>query len=267
MYKSFNNVKNADFILCNTVQELEYDTILALQEKQPFFAMGPIIPSEFTRGLVPTSLRTESDCTQWLNTKPQGSVLYVSFGSFIPSTKTDIEEIAYGLVLSQVNFIWVLRPDSVSYEQPYVLPNGFEENIKNRGLVISWCNQIEVLSNPAVGGFMTHCGWNSILESLWYGVPLLCFPLATDQPTNRKLVVDDWRTGINLCDRKPLNRLEVAEKINSLMNGKSAENLREKTFKIKQTLERALATEGSSEKNLNKFISDVKAKISKRMLI
>ena len=178
-----------------------------------------------------------------------------------------MDEIAYGLVLSQVDFIWVLRPESVSHNDPNVLPNGFEEEIKNRGLVVSWCNQIEILANPAVGGFMTHCGWNSILESLLYGVPLLCFPQLADQPTNRKIVVDDWRTGVNLCDRKPLTRLEVAEKIKRLMSGKSDEGLREETMKVRQTLKKALDTEGSSEKNLIQFMSDVKAKISKRMLI
>ncbi|PON60320.1 UDP-glucuronosyl/UDP-glucosyltransferase [Parasponia andersonii] len=258
---AFNDVKNADFILINAVQELENDTISAIQEKQPFFAVGPIIPSGVTRGLVPTSLRTESDCNNWLNTKPQGSVLYVSFGSSIRSRKSDIDEIAQGLVLSQVDFIWVLRPDAVSYEEPYVLPDGFEEKTKNKGLVVPWCSQIEVLSHGAVGGFMTHCGWNSVLESLWCGVPLLCFPLLAEQPTNRKLVVDDWRIGVNLCDSKPLTGLEVAEKINRLMSGKSAEDLREQTFKVRQTVERALAAEGLSQKNLNQFISDVKAKI------
>ncbi|EXC16164.1 UDP-glycosyltransferase 86A1 [Morus notabilis] len=266
IYKSFEDAKNADFILCNTVQELESDTILAIQEKQPMYAIGPVFPSEFTESIVPTSLKAGFDCSQWLDTKPRGSVLYISFGSFVVSETSDIEEIAHGIVLSGVNFIWVLRRDAASYEESYILPIGIEDEIKDRGLIVPWCSQVEVISNPAIGGFLTHCGWNSILESVWCGVPLLCYPLYADQPTNKKLVVDDWRVGINLCDRKPLGRSEVAQKINRLMSGKSAEELREETMNLRTTLENALATDGSSEKNLSQFITDVKAKIDNRKI-
>ena len=256
------DVKRADFILCNTVHELEYEPILAIQERQPMYAIGPLFPSVFTKSFVPTSLKPESDCTQWLNAKPHGSVLYVSFGSFIPCGKNEIDEIAHGLLLSKVNFIWVLRPDAVSYEEPYVLPIGFEDEVKGRGLIVTWTNQIEVISHPSIGGFLSHCGWNSVLESLWYGVPMLCFPLMTDQLTNRKLLVDDWRIAVNLCDRKPLTRFEVAEKINRLINGKSDDDeLRKETIKVRQILVNALAQDGSSETNLCQFISDLHAKM------
>ncbi|POO01716.1 UDP-glucuronosyl/UDP-glucosyltransferase [Trema orientale] len=256
-----------DFILCNTVHELEPEPISAIQENQPMYAIGPLFPSGFTNTLVPTSLKPESGCTQWLNTKPRGSVLYVSFGSFITCGKNEIDEIAHGLLLSNVNFIWVLRSDAVSYEESYVLPTGFQDEVKDRGLIVTWTNQIEVISHPALGGFLTHCGWNSVLESLWYGVPILCFPLETDQLTNRKLLVDDWRIAVNLCDRKPLTRFEVADKINRLMSGKSVnDELRKETLmKVRQMVENALAQDGSSEKNLCQFISDVKAKISERV--
>lgn len=123
-----------------------------------------------------------------------------------------------------------------------------------------------MISNPAIGGFLTHCGWNSLLESMWFGLPLLCFPLAADQLTNRKLMVDDWKVGLNLCDRKPLSRIEVAEKINILMSGKSAEDLRKEMIKTKQVLRNALATYGSSESNLHEFICNVKTNISNRKM-
>ncbi|EXC16171.1 UDP-glycosyltransferase 86A1 [Morus notabilis] len=170
-----------------------------------------------------------------------------------------------GLLLSEVNFIWVVRPNIASYDQDYDLPIGFLDEVKGRGLIVTWTGQIEVISHPSIGGFLTHWGWNSILESIWCGVPLLCFPLFTDQPTNRKLVVDDWRIRLNLCDRKPLTRVEVAEKIGRLMSGKSAEELRKEMIKVREILENALAMNGSSEKNLCQFITDVKAKISERI--
>ena len=265
--KALHEVKRADFILSNTVQELEVETLLALQDKQPTYAIGPVFPNEPTKSVVATNLMSEFDCTQWLKTKPQGSVLYVSFGSYCQVTKNEFEEIAQGLSLSKVRFIWVLRPDTISYEEEgYILPFGFEDQNSDRGFIVPWCSQIEVLSNPAIGGFLTHCGWNSILESMWFGVPMLCFPILADQITNRKLVVDDWGIGLNLCDRKPITRLEIAEKINRLMTGKLGDGMLQKEIKkARQTLKDALAVNGSSQQSLCKFISDVKAKIQTRI--
>lgn len=269
IHKAFNDVKKADFILCNTVQELERDTISALQEKQPFYSIGPIFPSGFTKSSVATSLWSESDCTKWLDSKPRGSVLYVSFGSYAHASKREIEEIAYGLLLSQVSFVWVLRPDIVSSDEPEILPVGFEDQIKGRGLIVTWCCQIEVISHPAIGGFLTHCGWNSVLESVWCGVPLLAYPLLTDQFTNRKIVVDDWRIGLNLVDDhhkgNAVTREEVAEKISRLMGGKSSgddhDQLRKNIKEARKALENALTKEGSSEKNFTQFIKDLKFKL------
>ncbi|XP_059667620.1 UDP-glycosyltransferase 86A1-like isoform X2 [Cornus florida] len=264
IYKAFKDVKKADFIICNTVHELESETISALHQKQSTYAIGPVFPNGFTKSTVATSLWSESDSTQWLDTKPHGSVLYVSFGSYAHTSKHDIVEIAHGLLLSRVNFVWVLRPDIVSSDDTDFLPVGFENQIKDQGLIMTWCCQIDVISHPAIGGFLTHCGWNSILESIWCTLPLICFPLLTDQFTNRKLVVDDWKIGINLCDRKVVRRDEVSIKINRLMHEKTSEDLRNEIRKLRKTLENALAADGSSEKNLTQLIKDVKAKIQKR---
>ncbi|XWS55850.1 hypothetical protein CRYUN_Cryun09bG0035300 [Craigia yunnanensis] len=264
IFKAFRDVRKADIIICNTVQELEHETISALHEKQPTYAIGPIFPTGFTKSVVATSLWPESDCTQWLDTKSYGSVLYVSAGSYAHASKNDIVEIAHGLVLSGVSFIWVLRPDIVSSDETDFLPVGFEENIKGKGMIVPWCCQIAVISHPAVGGFLTHCGWNSILESVWYTVPLICFPLLTDQFTNRKLVVDDWKIGINLSDKKQIKQDEVAEKIHRVMGGKSADELRKNIMEVKKKLENALSTVGSSEENFNQFISDVQIKTQKK---
>ncbi|KAA8518728.1 hypothetical protein F0562_016498 [Nyssa sinensis] len=261
IFRAFENVKRTDFIISNTVQELECETILALQQKQPTFAVGPILPSNFSNNIVATSLLSESNCSQWLNNKPRESVLYVSFGSLANVTKSNIVEIAHGLLLSRVNFVWVLRHNIVSDEESYCLPIGFEDEIKHRGLIVPWCSQIAVISHSSIGGFLTHCGWNSILESIWCTVPLLCFPVMTDQLTIRKLVVDDWRIGINLSEQKSINRKEVAEKINHLMSAKSGDELREEIKKVKRTLENAMKIDGSSQKNVNQFIKAIKHKI------
>lgn len=174
-----------------------------------------------------------------------------------------MEEIAYGLLLSRVNFLWVIRPGSLQCGENSnsFLPDEYEEELENRGLIIPWCNQIEFLSNSAVGGFLTHNGWNSTIESTWYGVPMLCNPVTYDQPTNRKLVVDDWKVGINVCDGSTVSRNEVAETIKSFMGGECSRKLRNEASRVKQTVQRALEKDGSSERNFDKFIQDLKEKI------
>ncbi|KAD7479814.1 hypothetical protein E3N88_02950 [Mikania micrantha] len=257
----FEDAKSADIIICNTIQELEPHTVSTLNKMQPFYAIGPIFPNQFTQKHVSTSLWCEIDCTRWLDSKPRGSVLYVSFGSYAHTSKHDLKEIAWGLLQSDVYFVWALRPDLVSSNDTNALPFGFEKQVKDKGLIVGWCNQKTVLSHPSVGGFMTHCGWNSILESIWYGIPLICFPLLTDQFTNRKLVVDDWKIGINLCERKKLvDREEVTKKVKELMMQEESNELRIEIKKVQRTLEDALATGGSSERNLDQFISQVIAK-------
>ncbi|KAF7805624.1 UDP-glycosyltransferase 86A2 [Senna tora] len=263
IFKAFDQVRGADFVLCNTVQELEPHTIAALQSQTRFYAVGPIFPLGFTKSAVPTSLWSESDCTHWLHSKPRASVLYISFGSTVHVAKRDLVEIANGILLSKVNFVWVVRPDIVSSEDEHPLPVGFEEAVGERGMIIPWCSQIEVLTHPAIAGFLTHCGWNSTLESIWSEVPLLCFPLLTDQFTNRKLVVDDWKIGFNLGDRcGSITKEQVSENVSRLMDGRSREELKTAIREIKKNLGDALTTNGSSEKNMERFINDLQAKVS-----
>ncbi|KAJ4829682.1 hypothetical protein Tsubulata_007478 [Turnera subulata] len=261
IYNSFNDARNADFTLCNTVEELEPGTLRALEDKMPYYAIGPIFPDGFIKSSVVTNLWSESDCTQWLDKNSKGSVLYVSFGSYAHVTKKDLVEIANGLALSKVSFLWVLRPDIVSSDDANPLPEEFKKEVAGRSMIIPWCSQRVVLSHPAIGGFLTHCGWNSILESTWCQVPLLCFPLLTDQFTNRKLVVEDWKTGINLSSKKLIIKEEVSNNINRLMTGESGAEFRKKVTEVKKTLENALTPKGSSTQNMAKFINDFNAKI------
>ncbi|XP_043701184.1 UDP-glycosyltransferase 86A1 [Telopea speciosissima] len=254
IYKAFDQAKVADFVISNSVQELEPNVISALQVEKPFYTVGPIFS---TKSLVATSLWSESDCNHWLNTKPDGSVLYVSFGSYAHVSKEEIVEIAKGIQLSNANIVWVVRPDIVSSDEVDPLPDGFREEMGERGLIVQWCRQMEVLKHPAVGGFLTHCGWNSIMETIWCGVPMLCFPLYTDEFTNRKLVVDDWMIGMDLCRRKRVTKDGVADNINRLMSGKEGEECRVEIKKVRKALENAIAAGGSSDRNLDRFIVDL----------
>ncbi|KAL8526088.1 hypothetical protein ACS0TY_015345 [Phlomoides rotata] len=262
-FTAINEAKKADFVLHNTVQEIEPETLSVLNNYQPNYAIGPLNFSRINSSIVSKSLRVESDCTTWLDSKPPGSVLYVSFGSISQASKVVIEEIAYGLLLSEVNFIWVARESMTGYSDAdyNVLPSGFEDESNDRGMIIPWCDQIGVLSNPGIGGFLTHCGWNSIVESMWCGVPMICYPLSYDQPTNRKLVVDDLKVGVSLCDGASIDRNEVAEKIKSFMSGVVLERLRQEAKNVKGILRNALEIDGSSKRNFDQFVKDLKKKL------
>ncbi|GLU11864.1 hypothetical protein SLE2022_285840 [Rubroshorea leprosula] len=266
IFRSFKDAKKADFVLCNSVQELEPETIKALQDNVPFYTIGPIFPPGFTKSIVATSMWSESDCTQWLDAKPHGSVLYVSFGSYAHVTKRDLVEIANGILLSKVNFLWVIRPDIVSSDDVDPLPAGFKEEASDRGMIITWCCQTTVLSHPAIGGFLTHCGWNSILESTWCQVPLLCYPLLTDQFTNRKLVVDDWKIGVNLSNTKIITQKEVSDNIDHLMGENLGNEFRIRIKEVKKILENALTSTGSSENNLERFIKKLEEKLKTKKI-
>ncbi|KAF2292175.1 hypothetical protein GH714_014778 [Hevea brasiliensis] len=213
IYSCFIDTKNADFVLCNTVQELEHDTISALQAKIPYYAIGPIFPNDFSKTIVATSLWSESQCTKWLDKRPHASVLYVSFGSYAHVTKNDLVEIASGLSLSKVSFVLVLRPDVVSSDDADPLPVGFKEEVADRALLY--------------------------------------------------LVVDDWKIGINLSNKKVISKEEVSDNINRLMSGESKDEFKNSIKEIKKTLESAVSPSGSSEKNMLQFIKDLEAKIEK----
>ncbi|KNA15344.1 hypothetical protein SOVF_098960 [Spinacia oleracea] len=257
IFQAYQDVRSADYVLCNTVQELESDTILALQARMPFYAVGPIFPPDSPENVMPTSLWAESNCSEFLRPKPNGSVLYVSFGSLASFTKQDVMEIAYGLIESNVDFVWVLRPRTVLNEDDRLLPVGFEQVIRGRGIVVPWTNQIAVLSHPAIGGFLTHCGWNSVLESIWYRIPMLCFPVFTDQFTNRKLVVDDWKVGINFSYEVCLRRMEIAAQVKRFMSTGTRDELRANIDVVRKILGNALEADGSSSRNIDLFVKQL----------
>uniref|UniRef100_M8AI50 Anthocyanin 5-O-glucosyltransferase n=1 Tax=Aegilops tauschii TaxID=37682 RepID=M8AI50_AEGTA len=116
---------------------------------------------------------------------------------------------------------------------------------------------VEVLSHAVLDGFLTHCGWNSVLESVWSGVPMLCFPLLTDQFTNRRLVVREWHVGVPIGDRGAVFAAEVRARIEGVMSGKEGEELREAVKKVRATLEAATAHGGSSQQSFDEFVDEL----------
>jgi len=174
-----------------------------------------------------------------------------------------------GLLESKQPFIWVLRPDIVASGAQDILPEGFVEETKDQGLVIPWSSQLKVLSHPSVGGFLTHCGWNSILESLWLGIPMLAFPLLTDQCVNRRLIVEEWGVAIDLGENSRifqnnkalLGREEIARTLKKFMDLEETDKLRLNIEPMRKVVKEAVMLDrGSSNKNLDLFLEALRAK-------
>ncbi|XP_020582486.1 7-deoxyloganetin glucosyltransferase-like [Phalaenopsis equestris] len=253
----------ADAIMINTFDDLDASTLDSLQKiLPPIYTVGPlsvltrrVVPNESPVTAITASLwKEDNTCLAWLDSKPPESVVYVNFGSITVMTNEQLIEFAWGLANSHYNFLWVIRPDLVKGESA-VLPPEFMEETKERGLMASWCVQEEVLTHPAVGVFLTHSGWNSTLESLWGGVPMICWPFFGEQPTNRKYACTDWGVGMEIDNKVKRNELE--EVIREMMGGENGKKMREKAVEWKESAAKAIGPNGSSVLNLHRVVNDV----------
>lgn len=220
--------------------------------------VGPMVPSAYLdqqidEDTVYGSNLWQADnthCICWLDTKPPKSVVYVSFGSMAGLAGKQVEEIAWGLKSSEQNFLWVVRePENQK------LPVEFMNSTGEKGLIVTWCDQLEVLAHPAVGWFVTHCGWNSTLEGLSLGVPMVCLPQRVDQPENAKYVEDMWRVGVEAKKGEDgiVTREELKRCIDEVLAGERNEEIRNKASTWRELAKRAVSKGGSSDKNIEEF--------------
>lgn len=215
-------------LILNTFEDLEGSTLSHIRNICPnLYTIGPLhahlktrIHSSWTS--CSNSLWEEDkSCINWLDRQHSQSVLYVSFGSMTVVTREQLLEFWHGLVNSQVRFLWVIRPDLITAkngEERKSTPEELEleEATKERGYRLGWAPQEEVLSHPAVGGFLTHSGWNSTLESIVEGVPMICWPYFADQQVNSRFVGEEvWKLGLDMKDT--CDRVIVEKMIRDLM--------------------------------------------------
>ncbi|KAM3199564.1 hypothetical protein P3L10_031924 [Capsicum annuum] len=193
-------------------------------------------------------------CMNWLNSREIGSVVYVSFGSLASLGEQQMEELATGLMTSNCYFLWVVRATEENK-----LPEEFMSKAKEKGLVVNWCPQLDVLAHRAVGCFFTHCGWNSTLEALSLGVPMVAMPHWSDQPPNAKFISDVWQTGIRVKagENGIVYRDEIARSIREVMEEDKGVMLKENTIKWKKLAKEAVDEGGSSDKNIEEFLSNI----------
>ncbi|GAU20261.1 hypothetical protein TSUD_353250 [Trifolium subterraneum] len=271
-YKQFlqllKSLSIADGILVNSFLEMESGPIKALNEEgsvkgNPFvYPVGPIVQTATS-----SADANGLECLSWLDKQQSCSVLYVSFGSGGTLSLEQIVELALGLELSNHKFLWVLRGPNSSANAAYLspqndvdplqfLPSGFLERTKGKGLVIpSWAPQIEILSHNSVGGFLTHCGWNSTIESVVHGVPLITWPLFAEQNMNAVLLSEGIKVGLRprVNENDIVERVEVANVIKCLMEGEEGEKLRNNMKELKEAASNAVKEDGSSTKTISQL--------------
>lgn len=255
----------ASALLLNTFEELESPIISQLHSIFPkIYTIGPLqgllnsrISNVSMSNSSNGSLRQQDrTCMTWLDSQPSKSVIHVSFGSVVVLTRQQIIELWYGLVNSEKPFLWVIRPDMIwgangVGEAPPELGVGTTE----RRCIVSWAPQEEVLAHRAVGGFLTHGGWNSTLESICAGVPMICWPQITDQQVNSRCVSDMWKIGLDMkdtCDKSTVEKM-----VRELMEGNTNEIMKSTTKHV--TMARDSVSEGgSSHRKVKELIEDLR---------
>ncbi|CAL4910871.1 unnamed protein product [Urochloa decumbens] len=249
-----------DGILVNTSGEIEPTVrdggMDGLEELPPVHPVGPLV---WTR---PVGVDRDHECMRWLEQQPRGSVVYVSFGSGGTLTWQQTAELALGLELSQCRFVWaVKRPHQSSTIGAFFgtqkggdisldfLPDGFIERTRGMGFMTqSWAPQTTILGHPSVGCFVTHCGWNSILECVTNGMPMIAWPLYAEQNMNAAMLEVQVEVAVRakVGHDRFISKEEVASAIQRVMVGEEAERMRRRASELKDKLVHALSKDGCS---------------------
>ncbi|KAJ4875944.1 UDP-glycosyltransferase 73B5 [Raphanus sativus] len=210
----------------------------------------------------------EQECLKWLESKTPGSVIYVSFGSGNNFTNEQMFEIAAGLESSEQSFVWVVgKKNENQGEKEEWLPEGYEERMKGKGLIIrGWAPQVLILDHRAVGGFVTHCGWNSAIEGIAAGLPMVTWPKGAEQFYNEKLLTEVLGIGVNVGATelvkkgRLISREEVDKAVREVMSGEEAEERRIRAKKLGEMARVAVGDGGSSYSDLNRLVEELNSR-------
>ncbi|KAF7027484.1 hypothetical protein CFC21_039524 [Triticum aestivum] len=268
-YNAFLNVSLSLFrsagIIVNTFRSLEpraMDTMLAGLSAPPglltppVYCIGPLIKSD------EVSVKRDNECLAWLDAQPKASVAFLCFGSLGRFSASQTREMATGLEASGQRFLWVVRspPSDDTTTEPdldVLLPKGFLERTKGRGLVVkSWAPQGDVLAHHAVGCFVTHCGWNSVLESIMAGMPMAAWPLYAEQRMNAVFLEKEMELAVPMkgYDKEVVEAKEVAKKVKWMMDSEGGKVLRDRTLAVMRQAKEALIEDGESVATLARLV-------------
>lgn len=263
----------ADGILINTFEAIESRTLAALNARRvtpdlpPVLAIGPLqTPPIYTHKNDASIKNGSSIVFNWLDSQPKQSVLYVSFGSRTAMSKEQIKQLAIGLEKSQCRFLWIIKTKKVDREEQEVeiesmLGEGYVERVKEKGLVINgWVEQEEILRHGSIGGFLSHCGWNSVLEAWAAGVRVIAWPRGADQRVNGEVVrrcragvwMEEWKWEV---EEGVVEGEEIGKGVKEVMED---EGLKERVERVREDSLKAVEVGGSSDKALGEFIGRFK---------
>ncbi|KAG8372414.1 hypothetical protein BUALT_Bualt12G0063700 [Buddleja alternifolia] len=251
IYNMVKNLPKSTAVVLNSFEEIDPIITKDLKSKfQHFLNIGPSILSSPTS----TNPDDENGCLSWLEkqTRPK-SVIYISFGTVISPPGNEIVALSEALEALKLPFLWSLKDHAKK-----TLPQGFLEKTRDFGKIVSWAPQLQVLGHSSVGLFVTHCGWNSVLESISSGVPMICRPFFGDQKLNGKMVEDAWKIGVRVKGGG-FGKSETIEALNYVMSSEAGKEIRENVHKLKEKAENAVKLEGSSTKNFKTLLQIISA--------
>ncbi|XP_031269999.1 UDP-glycosyltransferase 43-like [Pistacia vera] len=262
--------KEVNGIIVNTFQELEPFAIRSISGSgtPPVFPIGPVLDLVGPVQWYPDRTHQEY-IMKWLDDQPPSSVVFLCFGSMGSLGGPQVKEIAIGLERTRFRFLWSIRKPStgkVDLPDEYanieeVLPDGFLDRTVGIGLVCGWVPQVTILAHQAIGGFVSHCGWNSVLESLWYGVPIATWPLYAEQQMNAFELVKELGLAVEvrLDSRKEFTNLvsgnELGRALKRLMDG--GDEARRKVKEMKEKARMSVMENGSSYNSLGSLIQEL----------
>ncbi|PIA56612.1 hypothetical protein AQUCO_00700751v1 [Aquilegia coerulea] len=231
-------VQGADVVFIRSCTEFESDWFRLVEEE---IYQKPVVPV----GLLPASVKERSDdngekwgdISEWLDKQKKESVVYVSIGTEATLTQEEVVELALGLELSQLPFFWVIRkPTSLAGDNSFTLPDGFEDRISGRGYICKgWAPQVRILAHPSISGFLTHCGWNSIIESLGWGRVLILLPFLAEQGLNARML-EERKIGMEIPrDERDgsFTRDSVAKSLRMVIVDEEGEPFRSKAMEMR----------------------------------
>uniref|UniRef100_A0A0D9W2N3 Deoxynivalenol-UDP-glucosyltransferase n=1 Tax=Leersia perrieri TaxID=77586 RepID=A0A0D9W2N3_9ORYZ len=257
----FAGLEEADDVLVNSFDDLEPTEAAYMEATWHAKTVGPTLPSFYLDDdRLPSNkaygfnlFSSTVPCMEWLDKQPPRSVVLVSYGTFSTYDTAKLEELGNGLCNSGKPFIWVVR----SNEQ-HKLSDEIRRKCENRGLIVPFCPQLEVLAHKATGCFLSHCGWNSTLEAIVNGVPLVAIPHWADQPTTSKYMESLWGMGVRVRHDKGggLQREEVERCIREVMEGDRKEDYKKNAVRLMKKAKESMQEGGSSDKNIAQFAAN-----------